>query len=342
MYDAYVAFSGYRDSPLEGEAFAPFSETYRLLEEHGVEGIRQVGVAVEFACFDRMMSSGDARRPERISRSGPIIDSHPQGFRLTRSVDSKEGVDQAIASLVLEQFDWISLGSLVPPDLVEYAAMAAHGRLCVSVEARSDLAPEVLEDIDCVDGFLGLLTTEPELDHWRQVAELVTFSRAQRLERIEPLVAAGVAVIPLLTATRRRCLLSEVIHADGIDELVAILPFHSRIAELRNPGAYRFGRKHAERYLDLPRLDRDDTKAFEAGFAALGETLSDFAERGGRLAAGSGSPSTGLCPGFSLLEERALWASAGLTPAVIDHGFGPGAEHVVRLRAGDPTLRSTR
>jgi hypothetical protein len=316
MYDAHVSFSGYRESPRGGGVFNPFVVAERLLGEHAT-GWRRLGVAGEFAQY---LEAEDVRRSG--SRSGAWIDGALVGSRLTRVCRTPEAVAQAIGIAEREGFEWAAFGGGLPLDLLfEGLRRCTAAGLRAAVEARPDLSDVPLDMVGSIEGVLGLVTDDVRRPVWIQVARLAAHSASDLAARVDGAVEAGVPVIPLLTAIRRRCLLEEAVSAAGGQALVDILPYHARLLEMRNGAALRFGRRYAEEHLGLDRLDKGQRKAFEEGWSRLGEVLQLFERAGGKLTGGTGAPDLGLTPGYSLHEEQQSWRGLGLSDESIDRAF---------------------
>ncbi|HYI17268.1 MAG TPA: hypothetical protein VD836_01095, partial [Solirubrobacteraceae bacterium] len=136
-----------------------------------------------------------------------------------------------------------------------------------------------------------------------------------------PVEASEVAVVPLLIRSRRRSLLDEAVGGAGIADLADILPYHRHLAGMRNPGAMRFGRRHANDHLGLPSFDRQARIAFSAGWKVVLAAMGRLAASGVTLLGGSGAPSLGVCPGVGLLEERRAWNAAELPDDLVAAAF---------------------
>lgn len=313
MADSHVRFSGYRDSPLAGTVHAPIDAIRDLLALHDVGRVRLIGVTTEFA-------AGLSARGEHIGgMAGPWLDGDAFGFRATRLCRDPADIAKSIRSAALEGFDWVPIGSELPLLLAQQVINEAssHG-LRVMLEGRTDLGELDLDAVGSIDGLAGVLAPSLRGTPARAIASLAQLDPSEVQSRLDPIVESGVPVTPLLASTRRRCLISEVVSAPGLDDLCKILPYHRRIIELRNPAAYRFGRKHAERYLQMERLDQSAKEEFDRGWSRLVDGLKYFVARGGVLALGSGSPDTGLCPGLALAEEESLWRAHGIPTGAID------------------------
>lgn len=319
--DAHVRFSGYRDSPLAGGPYAPIEAVRAALRAHEVDEVRVIGIPSEYA-------AGASARGEVISeRGGPWLDGQPDGFRATRVCSSEDGVRRSVDAAVLDQFNWLPIGRSLSTNLANLAIdLARENGIQSLVEGRPDIESLNLAHVGSVDG-LASLGVPHDVDANLRLLYLAEHSEALQ-SNLLVLARAEVPLVPLLVSLRRHHILDEVIAASGLDHLCEILPYHKRLLEMRNPAAYRFGKKHAERYLGMRRLSPAERDGVGRGWAIVVDLLNQFAEGGGVLALGGGSPDTGLCPGFATADELRLWSACGLSEAV------PGASSAARSLSG--------
>lgn len=310
-WDAHVAWAGYRESPLAGDAAAPYRASIELLAEANVAGCLQVGVSIE-----SLYTFADAvARPVAITRAGAWLDGRLVGFRPTRVCRDEEAVQRSVQTFAYEGLDAVACGAALDPLLATRAVREAADRGLACLLETGPGTGAVLDRVTpaSVHGLLGLVADDHgELPAYEQVARLAESERELLRSRLEPALALRVAIAPLLLRLRRSIVLEEAIAAPGLERLAAILPDHRHLIEMRSPGALRFGRKHANRYFGFPKLDRPERARFERGWDVLLELLVHVAESGGVLAGSSGAPCVGLCPGIALREEAQLWLDAGV------------------------------
>ena len=319
LADAHLSAAGYLESPRDGTLVDVLARVAALAAKHGIVVARRLGAPPEHLGLDPAL---DALVADRWAPS--VLDGRLSGFRSTRLCRTPADVDRALDAATVDGAGWILLGDGLEPGLAVHAAVGAREReLHVACEPGA-ATPEALRTgaIETVEGLVGLLV-EPELrtaPPWEQVFSLATDGEAWRV-RLAPVEAAGAAVVPLLIRTRRRSLLDEAVGGAGIAELADILPYHRHLAGMRNPGAMRFGRRHANDHLGLPSLDREGRAAFSAGWKVVLAAMGQLVESGVTLLGGSGAPSLGVCPGYGLLEERRAWNAADLPDDVVAAAF---------------------
>lgn len=316
MWDAHMECAGFLASPSEGEVYTPVLRALAASAANGVEGCRMFGVSAEY--LHRL------RLPDRPGLSlvpvGSYLDGEAAGFRSTRLCREPAAVERSLAAFRADGLDWVTLGADLPPGLARLATdLARDAGLRVAAEGPA-AAPD--QPPDSIEGLLDLVAGQvPDRPRWRRLADLATADPELLAARLDPWIAAGVPVVPLLLRLRRACVLEDAVNAEGLELLAQILPYHRYLVEMRNPAAMRFGRKHVVRHLGYPRLDREDRRELSAGWDVLTGLLVRFAGAGGRLAGGSGAPSLGMAPGPGLYEEARLWLGAGVPPAVVRTAF---------------------
>ena len=321
LWDAHVACSGYRDSPLAGDAVSPYRTILELLAQEGVAGCLQLGVPIEsLYALGEPRTSGSLA----VTRAGAWLDGQLHGFRLTRVCRDEAAVRRSVQAFAFEGLDAVACGASLDPQLATLAVLDAADRGLACVLEAGPGTAAVLGRVApaCVHGLLGLVADgHGELPAFERTARLAETDRELLRLRFEPALERGVAIAPLLLRLRRSVVLEEAISAPGLERLTAILPYHRHLIELRSPAALRFGRKHINRYLGFPKLDRAERARFDRGWDVLLELLVDVAERGGVLAGASGAPDIGLCPGIALREEAQLWLTAGVDAETVRDAF---------------------
>ena len=322
LWDAHTECYGYVSSPADGAPYDPLARLLALNAEAGVRGCRMFGVAAE-----HLYRLGPPRNTTvLLAPVGSYLDGYQDGFRATRVCERTEAIDRAVAALAADGYPWICLGQGLPGPLAAHAAAAAG--FAVAVEGGTPVEPSTA---DSVEGLLGIAAgpVPRKQPLWRTVAGLSTVDITVLHDRLQPWVSARVPIVPMLLRLRRACVLEDAIGASRLEELAEVLPYHRYLAQLRNPAALRFGRRHVTKHLGYHRFERDERREFEAGWDVLTGLLCHLAEAGAVLAGGSGAPATGMCPGYSLREEARLWLAVGVAADVARHAFGPAAQALV-------------
>jgi hypothetical protein len=325
LWDAHVACAGYRESPLAGDAASPYRTILELLAQARVTGCLQLGVPIEslYALGEPLAGASVA-----VNRAGAWLDGQLEGFRLTRLCRDEAAVRRSVQAFAFEGLDAVACGAGLDPRLATLAVREAADRDLTCVLEAGPGTAAVLGSVTpaSVHGLLGLVADgNGRLPACEQVARLAETDRELLRSRIEPALERRVAIAPLLLRLRRSIVLEEAIAAPGLEQLTAILPYHRHLIELRSPAALRFGRKHINRYLGFPKLDRTQRARFDRGWDALLEVLVEVAQRGGMLVGASGAPDIGLCPGIALREEAQLWLAAGVDAETTQAAFGAPA-----------------
>lgn len=326
LHDWHLSASGYLESPRDGTLDDVLDRVAALSGARDVVSARRLGAPPE----QRGLSAAlDGLTGEQWAPS--VLDGRLSGFRTTRLCRAAGDVDRALDAAALEGAAWVLLGDALAPGLAVRAVLGARDRgLRVAAEPGA-ATPEALATggVSTIEGLVGLLVA-PELrtaPPWDQVFALADDDGAWR-ERLRPVLEAGAGVVPLLIRHRRRSLLHEAVGGAGIAELSDVLPYHRHLAGMRNPGAMRFGKKHAGDHLGLPTMDRAERARFGVGWRAVPEAMALLAASGVPLLGGSGAPSLGVCPGVGLLEERRAWTAAELPDDLVATAFSPRAlEH---------------
>jgi hypothetical protein len=327
LWDAHLSSAGYSDSPKHGTIQVVAKRTGELLDRYRVAGARRMSTPPEYRCLDQRL---DELTP---AWSTSVLNGQIISFRNTRICGDSSDAERAVRAAKVEGASWIFLGDQLHPRVAaEAATLAAAEGIKVAAEPGSAL-PALTQDgkVDSIEGLVGLLC-DPELRArawWEQVTALARESGQAWKARLDPVLSSQAVVVPLLLRTRRRCLLDEAVQAPALAELAGILPYHTHLLGMRNPGGMRFGKKHAAEHIGIPLLDKAARATFNQGWDEVLAALTYVAEQGGRLAGGSGAPNLGVSPGMALHEERALWRGAGVPEDKIEEAFTVTAKELV-------------
>jgi hypothetical protein len=328
MWDAHAECYGYLSSPADGDLFAPLTRILHLNAAAGVRGCRLFGVAAQYLY---RLSTPPLPAVEVVPVA-PYLDGALDGFRISRVCPDTAAVDRGVAAIGADEYRWIAVGRALPADLRAHCVSRALGAaIAVAAEAAPTLRPD---GIRSVEGLLGLVSDPvPERPAWRRVADLAGRDPAALLAGLAPWIEHQVPIVPLLLRLRRACVLEDALGAARMDELCDVLPYHRHLAQMRNPAALKFGRRHVTKHLGYHRFDRDEWRSFSAGWEVLTGLLCYLDAAGATLAGGSGAPATGMCPGYALREEARLWLGVGVAAPTVRKAFGPVARALVTARA---------
>lgn len=313
-HDAHGSGAGYLSSPIEGTIHDLVARIANLAD--GVQVDRRLGVAVEHAAHAREMGLD-------FQWGGPWVDAAPHGLRATVPSSVLARVIEGLAKCGM---DWLCCGASTPAvDVRRLTAVAASVGLRVALEVGPDAVTFLDSDASAaldttLEGLLPSVTAiasaDGVLDSLPRVPQeaLVALGRCHPApERIAAtLLRWGRPIVPLLAAVRYSSDISALVTAEGMTELTSVLPHHSRIMALRQPGALAMGRREAMRYLGLRVLSAAERSHLTDGWRLLHDVLAAYAAGGGQLLLGSGAPGLGLHPYFALVEELRIWRQAGV------------------------------
>lgn len=332
LIDVHGSGAGYVASPADGTLRDVVASTARLAE--GVYIARRLGVSVEYATQAR---AGKLT----FAWGGPWVDALPRGLRHSLP----ETVDAAIVQRLARcGMSWLCLGATVSHgNIVRLTEVGVTLGLGHAVEvgagalqwleagAAARVTVEgLLTAVVSVAVSCGMLPQQPPATAQESLLALgrhVT-DATQIGERI---CSWGQPVVPLLAATRYAADLSALITAEGMSELVSVMPHHQRIMALRQPGAMAMGRREALRYLGLRALSSSERRQLAAGWTILQHVLAHLAAKGHPLLGGSGAPGLGLHPRYAVDEEIRIWQSAGVGETAIQAAFAdPAIAQVIK------------
>jgi imidazolonepropionase-like amidohydrolase len=363
LVDAHVHIAGYAEGSPAGAPFKPVKSFLRLLLLNGVTTVRDTGNAIETIRYVREW--GERFAGPRVFAAGPLLDVPPLMWPFSRIVREPGAAAREVELLRLEGMDFVKSYRNVPD-----AVLAAL------VAAASERGMDVAADVQATTALAACRHGVRSLEHAANLIDERSLpglggdgfggaqGRARLWSRVDlrgavveeltaELVARGTFVCPTLLVSHRWCDLQAMVDEPYLDYMVAVMPYHQYFKRMRGGLGMAIGRKFMKQYLPVPKPSRAEKAEIDAGLRRLRDMVGRLHRAGVRLVAGTDTPNPSIVPGFSLHQELALLAEAGLpTTAVLaaatssaadllrrdDLGVvRPGALADLLLLDGDPT-----
>lgn len=329
LLDGHCTGEGYLASPRDGTLGSLVTSVGRLEQQHDVTGQRRLGVSLEYVLAARQAGLGFrwgspwieevAIGPRNTIPAGQVTESLVRALQQlgleVLCVGRSCGRRTLIQLIDIAASTGIELAAVPTPSWVRLVDEGALGGVRLSFES-------LLLLLDAVErGRTPRAAGTSFPGSGELLAELSRAPAADLDHAAQWVQDTQLPVTPLMMATWRTASLVNAVNAPVLDQAAAILPYHSRLASLRAPGALRMGGREAAKHLGIKTANSQDAKAISRGFDLLGSTLRILIDAGHPLIGGSGAPGIGLCPGFALREEFDHWSALSRSADKISAAF---------------------
>lgn len=339
LIDGHVHISGYSEGMPNGHPFEPMKSFLRLCGLTGITAVRDLGNSLETIGYVKRWS--ERFDGPRIFAAGPLLDAPPLRWSFSRLTQTPEEAEVEVDRLAFEGVDWLKAYRSIDPELL--ATIVATGRrhgLPVAIDCGASTALEAARaGVRSIEHAANLRARECGEEIHGSVQEARAWSGvepegAAYRELSETLLQHGTYICPTLLVSRRHCLLEEVIADPYLDFAVPVMPYHRHFKRMRTSMGMRMGRRYVHQYMGIAELAREEREQVVEGLDRMGRIVAALQADGVPVVAGTDTPNPSLAPGFSLHEEMAAMAAAGMPlPAVLESATGRAGELL-----GDPAL----